>query len=169
MPQHQRDNQIVIERAVRFVRQSESTDPVPLGQGNRNHSRQNNQKRKQHFRHGGDQRRPARGGHRFRRHRPLDHEEIGAPITEREHESEPHEHGEPLDPHRIIGRASHETPGVGESAGRVMLRRRHFVQASLQSAPAANVAQSEKDKRDKPGDDEKELHHLVVDRRGQAA
>ena len=140
-----------------------------LGQGNGDHAGQNHQKREQHFRHGRDQRRAPRRRHRFRRHRALNHQEISAPIAKRKHESQPHEHGKPFHSHRVIGGVTHEPPGVGKRARREMLRRRHFAQTSLQSAPTAYIAQPEKNQRRKPRNDEKKLHDFVVDGRGQTA
>ena len=169
MAEHHRDDQIVVGRAVRFRREGEATGAVVLGQGNGDHAGQNHQERKQHFRNGGDERRAARRGHGFRRHGPLHHEEIGAPITERKHETETHEHAEPFDAHRIVRGAAHEFPGIGKGAGRVTLRGRDTRETGLQSAPATNVAQPEKNQRRKSGDDEEELHDFVVDRRGEAA
>ena len=72
-------------------RQSERDDP-----------REDHEERKRHLRQRGNQRRSPRGVHRVGRHRALDDEEVGAPVPEREHETEAHQRAEPLDAHRVL-------------------------------------------------------------------
>src|SRR5205807_9641190 len=81
------------------------------------------------------------GGHRVRGHGALYHQEIGAPIPERQHEAQSHHQAEPLDAHGVGGRVSHERPAArigagGEAGGGGVVREpRH------QSRPAAHGAQ----------------------------
>ena len=121
------------------------------------------------FRNGSDERGAARRGHRFRRHGPLHDEKIRAPITERKHKTETHQHGEPLYAHWILRGAAHKFPRICKRAGRETLCSRDSRETGLQSAPAADVAQPEKNEGRKSGDDEEKLHDFVVDRRGESA
>ena len=78
---------------------------------------------------------------------------VGAPVAERQHEAEPHRETEHLDAHRVGARVAKASP-------RVRQRRR---QVALKPAPAAHVSQPQIHQRQKAGDDQKKLQHLVVD------
>ena len=82
MPEHHRDDEIIVRRTIGLGREGETARPVLLGEGDGDHPGQNNEKRKEHLRDGGDEWCAAGSGHRFRGHRPLHDEKIRAPVTE---------------------------------------------------------------------------------------
>ena len=136
--------------------------------GDGDHPRQNHQRGKEHLRHGGDQRRPARRFHGIRGHGALHHEKVRAPVAKRQHKPEPGHHAEPPDPHRVLQGASHVRPRMRPGPGvKVLIHgdRRKFV---LQRRPAAHVLEREKHQGRKPQDDHEELQHLVVNGRGKS-
>ena len=63
--------------------------------------------------------------HRFRRHGTLHDQKIGAPIAERKHEAETHDHGEPLHTHWILEALPMNFQELRKGAGREALRSRH--------------------------------------------
>ncbi len=123
------------------------------GQCNGNQSGKNDQKRKKHFRNGGNERGTPRGSHGVRSHGALHNEKIRAPISEREHESKTHGQAEPLDAQTIGVRAAHADPRM--HVGRA--------ERSLQARPATNILQAEPDERNETGNDKKKLKNFVVD------
>ena len=76
------------------------------------HARQDHQRREEHLGDGADEGGPPGGRHRVGRHRPLHDEEVGTPIAEREHEAQPHDHAEQVDPHGILV----DAPSMGVQA-----------------------------------------------------
>ena len=170
--EHHRHGHVEIGGAVLVLGQ-EVTQFVVHGDGD--HARQDHQGGKEHLGDGGNQRRPPGRRHRIRRHRPLDHQEVGAPVAEREHESQAHHHSEPLDAHRVGVWRSHVRPGLRPGAfGKHLARgiRRtggHGIELGHQGVPSADALQAEPDQRHETEHDHEELQHLVVDRRGQSA
>ena len=94
---------------------------------------------KQHLRHRGDERRAPRRVHRVGGHGALHDEEVRAPVAERQHEAQPHDQAEPLDAHRIAGRAAHVLPRLGHRARVEPARHRLDRQPRRQAVPAADV------------------------------
>ena len=128
-------------------------------QSNRDQSRQNDQDRKKHLGEGRDQRRAACRIHGVRRHGPLDDQKIRAPVSEREHETQPHGQAEPFHAQAVGVRIAHAQPGMRVCG----------IQIGLQPVPAADVLQAQPDQRKESGDDQEKLDHFVVDGAGQSA
>ncbi|MNX86090.1 hypothetical protein D3C86_1179540 [compost metagenome] len=129
------------------------------GEGDRDEPRGDDQEREEHLGDRGDQGRVARRVHVLSGHGALDHQEVRAPVAEREHEAQAHRHPQPLDAHGIAARGAQALPSVGKAI-------RH---ARDQPVPASDVLEAQHDQRGEAEDDQEELEHLVVDAGGEAA
>src|ERR1035438_9630125 len=78
--------------------------------------------------------------------------EVGAPVAETEDETQAHGQADPLHPQVVGIGVLHAAPGVGKGWGKRL----------LDALPAANIAQPDPHQRQKAGNNQEELQHLVV-------
>ena len=135
----------------------------------RDHSREDHEKREQQLGKRRDQRGAPRRGHRIRRHGALHDQEIGAPVAEREHEAESHHQPEPLDAYRVVGGVPHERPTAGVGARGVSVGGGDGREPRAQPGPSAHRAQAEEHKGSEAENDQEELQYFIVDGAGQPA
>ena len=114
--------------------------------------------------------RAAGGGHGVGRHGALHHEKVGAPVAEGEHETQAHHHPEPADAHRDYpARCPCVSTNSVQVPGSKTLALGDGDEFLLESGPAADVLEREKNQGREAEHDHEELEDLVVDRRGEAA
>ncbi|SPF39816.1 hypothetical protein SBA4_2420012 [Candidatus Sulfopaludibacter sp. SbA4] len=119
----------------------------------------NHHERQEHFRQRSDQRSAPRRRHRFGRHGALHHQEIRAPVAERQDEAQARHHGEESRPHGIFAGAAHVLPGVGH----------HRLDARLNARPSARFHHRHQRQRREARHDQQKLKHLIVYGAGEAA
>jgi len=99
----------------------------------------------------------------------LDDEEIRAPVTERQDETEAHDHDEPVNAHGVFNGVTHVRPGFRPGTRRIAMHGGDWDQLFLQGRPAADVLQRQEHQRREAEDDHEELQHLVVNGGGEPA
>ena len=108
----------------------------------------------------------------------MHHQEIRAPVAERENEPEPEYHGEPVDAHRVgSGSAQQRFPRAGPGISRISFGAQaqcgrvlgDGLKRAIHPAPTANIFQSKINDRRKTEHNHEELEHLRVDGRSQSA
>ncbi|MNL62162.1 hypothetical protein D3C87_1861600 [compost metagenome] len=88
MLQEHRERHVVVIAATRQLsEQRRSAAQRVQGEGDRDQPRGDDQEREEHLGHGRDQGGVARRGHVLGGHGPLHHQEVRAPVAEREHEA----------------------------------------------------------------------------------
>ena len=155
---HQRRQRQVIIRSAARLRRKGITE-AHLAQRHCRDARDNHDEWHDHLRESRDQRGPARRRHRVRRHGALHDQEIRAPVSERQHESQSRHHPKHFHAHRILGSVPEMPPGLRHDCG----------QPRREPGPAACLIDGQNGQRRKAQHDQEKLQHLIVDRAGEPA
>src|SRR6185437_367082 len=124
---------------------------------------QDDDKRDQHLEAGADDGRELGRAQVAGGEQALDDQEVGGPVTERNHEAEAEDDAGPVDAHGVVAERAQGAPEMGVGTAGIV----GYARVELAPAPDFDQAQDRDQQRARP--DQHELQHLVEDRRAQAA
>ena len=161
---HHQGKHVVVAVAPPGCRDLALRQELDVEQAQAQQARQDDDERDHHLERRADDRRHLGRPQVLGREHPLNDQEVGRPVAERDHPAQAEDDARPVDAHRVVLERAERAPDVGVVASAHALG-----DLRLQVRPSPRLDHAQDRDQHGPGPDQDELEHLVEDRRLQPA